>query len=122
MFYTLILKQQPQKITALIVNQKKMFAVSYVLIVVFHPALSVNEIIMQRSYTHSLEQLTSLNYFFEDEMKFIDVPVIRQLEDIAIEKKKKKCKNTMGQMFCIESTLVKKALLDWFNKKYRRNI
>ena len=25
----------------------------------------------------------------------------------------------MGQMFCIESALVKKTLLDWFNKKYR---
>ena len=52
-------------------------------------------------------------------MKFIDVQIIRQLKDIAIDVSKRKCKNTMGQMFCIESALVKKALLDWFNKKYR---
>ena len=52
-------------------------------------------------------------------MKFIDVQIIRQLKDIAIDVSKRKCKNTMGQMFCIECALVKKALLDWFNKKYR---
>ena len=107
LLYTLILKQQHQQ-----------FVVPYVLIVAFHPALSVNRIIIQRSYAHSLEQLTSLNYFSEDQMKFIVVQVIRQLKDIAIDVSKRKCKNTMGQMFCIECTLVK-TLLDWFNKKYR---
>ena len=52
-------------------------------------------------------------------MKFIDVQVIMQLKDIATDVSKRKCKNTMGQMFCIKSVLVKKTLLDWFNKKYR---
>ena len=52
-------------------------------------------------------------------MKFIDVQVITQLKDIATDVSKRKCKNTMGQMFCIKSVLVKKTLLDWFNKKYR---
>ena len=100
-------------------EQKKIFFVSYVLIVTFHPALKLNRIIIQRSYAHSLEQLTSLNYFSEDQMKFIDVQIIRQLKDIAIDVSKRKCKNTMGQMFFIECALVKKALLNWFNKKYR---
>ena len=100
-------------------EQKKMFVVSYVLIVAFHPALKLNRIIIQRSYAHSLEQLTSLNYFSEDQMKFIDVQIIRQLKDISIDVSKRKCKSTMGQMFCIESALVKETLLDWFNKKYR---
>ena len=93
-----------------------MFVVSYVLIVAFHPALNFHLIIIQRSYAHSLEQLTSLNYFSEDQMKFIDVEIIRQLKDIAIDVSKRKCKNKMGQMFCNECTLVKKTLLDCFNK------
>ena len=99
-------------------EQKNIFFVSYVLIVTFHPALKLNRIIIQRSYAHSLEQLTSLNYFSKDQMKFIVVQIIRQLKDIATDVSKRKCKNTMGQMFCIECTLVK-TLLDWFNKKYR---
>ena len=96
-----------------------MFVVSYVIIVTFHPALKLNRIIIQRSYVHSLEQLTSLNYFSEDQMKFIDVKIIRQLKDIATNVTKRKCKNTMNQMFCIESSSVKKTFLDSFNKKYR---
>ena len=71
-------------------EQKKMFVVSYVLIVAFHPALKLNRIIIQRSYAHSSEQLTSLNYFSEDQMKFIDVQIIRQLKDIATDVTKKK--------------------------------
>ena len=55
-------------------------------------------------------------------MKFIDVQIIRQLKDIAIDVSKRKCKNTMDQMFCIESSLVKKTLLDWFNKNIEHNI
>ena len=32
---------------------------------------------------------------------------------------KRKCKNTMGQMFSIETTFVEKALLAWFDKKIK---
>ena len=42
-------------------EQKKMFVVYNVLIVAFHPALNIKRIITQKSYAHSLEQLTSLN-------------------------------------------------------------
>ena len=87
-----------------------MFVASHVLIVAFHPALNIKRIIIQRSYAHSLEQLTNLNYFSEDQMKFIDFEIIKQLKDIAIDVSKRKCKNTMRQMFCIECALVKKNI------------
>ena len=41
-------------------EQKTMFVVSYVLIVAFHPKLKLDKIIIQRSYVHTIEQLTSL--------------------------------------------------------------
>ena len=50
-------------------------------------------------------------------MKFIDLQIFNQLKDIALDVSKRKCKNTMGQVFCVESTFVKKNLLQWFNKK-----
>ena len=52
---------------------KKMFVVSYVLIVAFHPALNLDRIIIQRSYSHSLEELTTIKYVNDDQMKFIDL-------------------------------------------------
>ena len=43
-------------------GQKTMFIVSYVMIVVFHPDLNIERIIIQRSYAHAPEQLTSCAY------------------------------------------------------------
>ena len=112
-------------------EQKKMFVVSYVLIVAFHPALilnlnpfilNLNRIIIQRTYAHSLRQVTTLDYLSEDQMKFIDLQILNQLKDIAIDGSKRKCKNTMGQMFCIENALVKKHYLLSLIKKLNRKI
>ena len=52
-------------------------------------------------------------------MKFIDLEILNQLKDITINVSKRRCKNTMGQMFCIESAFIKKNLLAWFNKKIK---
>ena len=39
---------------------------------------------------------------------------------MAFEVSKRKCENNVGQMFSIESASVKKALLKWFNAKFKR--
>ena len=95
---------------------------SYVLIISFHFALNLNRIIIQKSYTHSLMELTTLNYLTEDQMKFIDLQILNQLKDIAIDVSKRKCKNTMGQMFCIEAAFVKKHYLLGLIKKLNHKI
>ena len=99
---------------------KKMFIVSYIMIVAFHPELELDRIVIQRSYAHSIEQLTSLNYFTQEQIHFLDHTLIKMLKDMAFNVSKRNCKNSMGQMFCIESALVKKTLLKWFNKKYKQ--
>ena len=96
---------------------KKKFVVLYVMIVVFHPELKLNHLIIQRSYAHSIKQLKSLNYFTQEQINFLDNDLIKMLKDMAFDVSKRKCKNTMGKMFCIESALVKKTLLKWFNIK-----
>ena len=50
-------------------EQKTAFVVSYVMIVFFHPELKLDKIIIQRSYVHAIEQLTSLEYFSQDQKK-----------------------------------------------------
>ena len=89
-------------------EQKKMFVVSCVLTVAFYQALNLNRIIIQRSYSHSLEELTTIKYLNDDQMKFIDLQTLNQLKDIAIDISKRKCKNTMGQIFCVETLLRKR--------------
>ena len=94
-----------------------MFAV---IIIAFHPVLKLDRIIIYRSFAHSLEQLTTLNYFSREQISFIEPHLINMLRDMAFDVSKRKCKTSVGQMFSIESVMVKKTLLKWFNTKIRR--
>ena len=42
------------------------------------------------------------------------------LKDMAFEVSKRKCKNSIGKMFSIESALVKRTLLKGFNQKFKQ--
>ena len=90
-------------------EQKKMFVVSYVMIVAFHPELKLDRIIIYRSFAHSVEQLTTLDYFSREQITFIEPHLINMLKNMAFEISKRKCKNSIRQMFSIESALVKKT-------------
>ena len=47
-------------------EQKNIFVVSYVIIVGFHSHLNSRKIVAQRSYGHSINQLTSIDCLSED--------------------------------------------------------
>ena len=79
----------------------------------------MDRVIVQRSFGHSLQQLTTIDYSTNDQMSFVDIKLIKQLEDSALEINRKKCKNTIAQMFSIELCVIKKAILAWFNKKIK---
>ena len=96
-----------------------MFVASYVMIVAFDPKLDLDRIIIQ-SFTHFIEQLTTLDYFTRKQLSFVDSSLIKMLKDMAFELAKRKCKNSVGKMFSIESALVKKTLLKWFNQRVKR--
>ena len=103
-------------------EQKKMFIVSYVIILAFHAKLKVDRVIIQRSFGHSLQQLTTIDYLTNDQMSFVDVKLIKQLKDSTLEVSRKKSKNAIAQMFSIELCLVKKTFWLGLTKKLNRNI
>ena len=80
-----------------------MFVVSYVMIVAFHPALQLERVIIYRRFAHTLDQLSNIDYLTREQIGFIDNYLIHMLKDCANE-----CKNSLGQMFSVESALVKK--------------
>ena len=96
-----------------------MFVASYVMIVAFNPKLDLDRIIIQ-SFAHFIEQLTTLDYFTRKQLSFVDSSLIKMLKDMAFELAKRKCKNSVGKMFSIESALVKKTLLKCFNQRVKR--
>ena len=73
-----------------------MFVVSYVMIVAFHPKLDLDRIIIQRSFAHSIEQLTTLDYFTREQISYVETDLIKMLKDMAFEVSKRKCKNSSG--------------------------
>ena len=94
---------------------KKVFVMSYVLTVAFHLHLNLRKVIVQRSYGHLLKQLIKIDYLTNDQMSFIDVTLVKQLNDIAQKVSRRKCKDALGKMFTIKTALIKKALVEWFN-------
>ena len=65
-------------------ENKKMSAVSYVIIFAFHPELQIDRVIIERSFGHLQAQLLSLNYLTTEQMKFKNVTQLKQLGDCAL--------------------------------------
>ena len=101
-------------------EQKKMFVVSCVMIVAVNPELNLERIVVQRSFAHSIDELTSLDYFTREQIIFIDQGLIKMFKYMAFEIAKRRCKSSIGEMSSIEIALVKKTLLKWFNQKFKR--
>ena len=96
-----------------------MFVVSYVMIFAFHPSLKLDRIIIYRSFAHTIEQFSNLDYLPREQIAFIEPYLIHMLKDAACEVSKRKCKSSLGQMFSIESAMVKKTPLKWSNLKFK---
>ena len=64
-------------------EKRKMFAVSYVIILAFHPDLDISHVNIERSFGHSLKKLTSLNYLTHEQLNFKDNKTLLQLRDCA---------------------------------------
>ena len=98
-------------------EDKKMFVVSYVIVVAFHPFFDFERILVQRSVSHPKKELISVNYLSAEQFAFKTKEIIKQLYDQAILVSKRTNKNALGVMFGIELSFIKRTLLAWFNKK-----
>ena len=87
-------------------EQKNMFVVSYAMIVAFNPSLNLDRIIIYISFGHSLEHLSNLDYLSREQITFIDPYLIHMLKDAACKVSKRNYKNSLEQMFPIESAMV----------------
>ena len=70
-------------------EDKKMFVTSYVMIVAFHPHFNFERILIQRSVSHTKEELTSVNYLTREQFDFKPPELIKQLHDQALHVFKK---------------------------------
>ena len=60
---------------------KNMFPITYVIIFAFHPYLKLRCVIIERSFDHSLEKLTSLDYLTREQLSYRDKITLLKLRD-----------------------------------------
>ena len=100
-------------------ENKKMTAVSYVIVFAFHLHLQIDGVIIERSFGHSNLQLCSLNYLASEQLKFKDINLLKQLRDSALSVASKRNKLAISEMFCTELKFASNCLMKWFNSKFK---
>ena len=80
-------------------EQRETFLISYLMIVAFQPGLKLNRIIIECSFGHSFEKLTTIDYLTEKQMGFVDVTVAKQLRDAAERVSQRKCEKSLLKCF-----------------------
>ena len=100
-------------------ENRRMFAVSYVIIFAFHPELSLDRIIIEQSFGHSLAQLCSLDYLTNEQLKFKHFTMLKQLRDCAFLVASKHQQIAISEMFTIELKFAGNCLMKWFNAKFK---
>ena len=85
-------------------ENRKTFAVLYVIISAFHPKLDIDRVIIERSFDHSCDNKTLL-----------------QLRDCALAITAKNSSIAISQMFTTELEFAADCLLKCFNKKFKFN-
>ena len=88
-----------------------MFVVSYVIIFAFHPELRIGRVIIERSFGHSENSLTSLNYLTIDQLQYKDNKTLLQLRYCALNVATKKNKLAVPEMFSTEITFAGDCLI-----------
>ena len=80
-------------------ESKKMNAFSCVIILAFHPELDLKRVIIEKSFGHSLEKLTTIDYLTTEQLKYKDLTTLKQVRDCAISVVSKKNKIAISEMF-----------------------
>ena len=80
-------------------ENRKLFAVSCVIIFPFDPDLDIDRVIIERSFGHSRKKLASLTYLTREQLNFKDNNTLLQLRDCALAAADKKSKTAISEMF-----------------------
>ena len=86
-------------------ENRKIFAVSYAIVFAWHPDLKLERVIIERSFGHSLDELTDLKYLTAEQLQLINRKTLLQLRDAAIDVSKRKSKIAVSVMFNVSLNL-----------------
>ena len=94
-------------------ENKAMFAVSYSLIFVWHPKLSLPKQMVVRGFNHTLEELSNMSYLTSEQLAMRNQRTTRQLQDAVVNIHSKNKKNAIVEVFNIELKFACDILMLW---------
>ena len=97
-----------------------MFVISYVTVFASHPYLNLKRVVIERSFGHSLEELTSLSHLTREQLLYHDRETLLKLKDYAFDVHRCKSKASISHMFTTELKFASEFLLKWFTKKHMK--
>ena len=100
-------------------EDRSMSAISYVIFFAFYPYLNLDCVIIEKSFGHSLEKLTSLYCLTREQLLFHDKTTLLKLRNCAREINRRK-KSAISNIFSTELKFASECLLKWFNKKHMK--
>ena len=86
------------------------------IIFAYHGDLDLKRVIIKRSFGHSLEKLTTIDYLTTEQLKYKDLTTLKQIRDCA----SKKNKIAISEMFSTELKFASDCLIKWFNLKFKK--
>ena len=102
-------------------ENRKMFAILYVTIFAFHPALDINRVIIEHNFGHSRKKLTSLIYVTREQFNLKGNKMLLQLRDFALAVIEEKNQIAISKIFTTELKFTADCLLKWLNEKFKLN-
>ena len=81
----------------------------------------MKRVIIERSFGHSIQKLTTIDYLTSEQLKFKDVITLKQLRDCALSVANKKNKAAISEMFSTELKFASDCLLKWFHSKHKNS-
>ena len=100
-------------------ESNKMNVISYVIILAFHPKLNLPRIIIERSFGHSFERLSQIDYLTSEQLTYKDSITLKQLRDCGVAVHKKNNPLAVSEMFSVEIKFATNCVLAWFYDKYK---
>ena len=81
----------------------------------------MKRVIIERSFGHSIQKLTTIDYLTSEQLKFKDVITLKQIRDCALSVANKKNKVAISEMFSTELKFASDCLLKWFHSKHKNS-
>ena len=102
-----------------VLNDPKMFVISYCQIYTFRPDLNLDKIVIFRSFQQNAEEIYSLHHFSQDHVRYFDVVTFNQMKDTATNVLIKQKSTSLSELFSVELKFTVDSLTKWFNDVFK---